>query len=79
MFFVFLTTLIPAGLPSSIFSKSVHPSVSLYLSIVPMGTYSLALSKVFWEKILSNDVFPKIANGFSISEITVEKSQPSYI
>ena len=42
----------PLMMPSSINTKSFHPSVALYLSIVPFGTYNVASLKVFWEKVL---------------------------
>ena len=76
LLFEFLKTLIPAGIPSSINTKSFQPFVALYLSLVPMGIYSVALSKVFGVKVLLYDDLPSILNGFSISEITVAISQP---
>jgi len=56
--------------------KSFHPSAALYFSIVPWGTYNIALLNVFWEKVLESDIFPVILNGFSIREMTVGISAP---
>ena len=58
-------------------TKSFHPSVALYLSTVPLGTYSVALRKVFWLKVLLLSVFPVIMNGLSINEITIGRSHPA--
>jgi hypothetical protein len=61
--------------PSSINRKSFQPSVDLYMSIVPSGTYSVALLKVSSVKILSSDVLPFIVNGLFINEITIGRFQ----
>ena len=71
LFVVFSTALMPVGLPSSINTKSLQPTDALYLSIVPIGTYNVALLNVLSVKVLSLDVLPFIENGFSISEIIV--------
>ena len=62
--------------PSSINTKSLQPPVALYFSIVPFGTYSVALTNVLYVKILSSDALPSIVNGFSIREMTVGISTP---
>ena len=61
----------PVGVPSTIFAKSFHPSVALYTSIFPVGTYSIAFIKVFWLNVPPFDKFPYISNGFSINDTTV--------
>lgn len=46
--------------------------------MVPMGTYNVALLKVFKLKVLKySDDLPYILNGFFFLEITSGKSQPS--
>lgn len=57
--------------------KSFHPSVDLYLLIVPTGTYNVALLKVFKLKVLSYEDLPYILNGFSIFEMISGISSPS--
>ena len=68
----------PGSLPpaSTILLKSFQPLVALYLSIVPLGTYNFAFSKVFLLKtprysLSSYKALPPISNGFSINEIMV--------
>ena len=59
------------------FEKSHHPAVSLYLSMVPTGTYSVALSKVLVLKQGFVEAIPSITNGSLINDTTSFKlSQP---
>jgi hypothetical protein len=53
------------GEPSSMNTNLFQPSVALYLSVAPVGTYSVAL-----QKVLSVNTSFSILKGFSIFKIT---------
>ena len=59
------------GIPSCMFLKSFQPSVALYFSDVPLGTYNVASMKTYSLNMGESDDSPLMAKGSSINDMTV--------
>ena len=53
------------------FSKSFQPSVALYFSDDPLGTYNVAFKKTYSLNMGESDDAPLMAKGSSINDMTV--------